>query len=687
MHASSLVVDRAQQLAASGCYAEVVEYLGTQARSELEESPSLALLYGTAQSRLGHNDDSVRWLDRALDQARKRDDHAIEQRALNARGAAALVCGQIDEAAALFTQALMTASRNGDFAMTGRCSNNLGIISNLRGRHAEAIGSWEIAVAAFDRAGLKQGVAECHHNLAISYREQGALDRALTEARRAVAEAEAAGDHALWAAAMRGRAEILLERGELKAAQRELDRVREIRSRLPDPVEESEDLRVAAAALVAEGEMAVAERELREVIARAETHGRPHLLADATRDLAVLLRRTGRNGEAQAAARTAHAVYTRLGAEREIRNLAGHEWNADFAAELARALEPLHEAQVLADAGRYTELVAYLAGRTQDEVEQSPMLALLAGIAHSRQGRLDEGRQWAMKALLRARVVGDQTLEVRALNVCGAIALERGGIKEATYFFAQAQDQAMQHNDMASVGRCANNLGIIANMEGDYARAVGAYTRAIGAYQRAQYDRGIAETQHNLGITHREQGQLGEAIRAADEAVRAAERLGDRRFEAQAIAGRAEIRIAQGAPRLAIREAEHALALHRDLKDAVLETEDMRILAVAWGLAGKTVEASAMLYEVIDRATAHERPILVAAAQRDLARLMAREGQLGAAKKVAQAARAAFDRLGATVEIAKLDALLEEPPFAEPTAPSATPAPTALPGSAQAPPP
>ena len=160
MPSMTIVVDNARQLAVAGQHAELVEYLDARAGNELEDSPSLALLYGTAQARLGRHDEGLRWLDLAVDQARKRDERTVERHALNARGAVALVTGQIDEAADYFTQALMVASRDADHATTGRCSNNLGIISNLRGRHAEAIGSWEIAVAAFDRAGLRQGVAE-----------------------------------------------------------------------------------------------------------------------------------------------------------------------------------------------------------------------------------------------------------------------------------------------------------------------------------------------------------------------------------------------------------------------------------------------------------------------------------------------------------------------------------------------
>src|SRR5438128_1074258 len=140
MHMSSLVVDKARQLAAAGHHAEVVEYLGAQQRSELAGSPTLALLYGTAQARLGCHDEGLRWLDLALDEARRREEPAVEGQALNARGAIAVVSGRIDEAADYFTKALMAASRDGDIAMTGRCSNNLGVISSLRGRHAEASG-------------------------------------------------------------------------------------------------------------------------------------------------------------------------------------------------------------------------------------------------------------------------------------------------------------------------------------------------------------------------------------------------------------------------------------------------------------------------------------------------------------------------------------------------------------------
>ncbi|OLB66738.1 MAG: hypothetical protein AUI09_05340 [Gemmatimonadetes bacterium 13_2_20CM_2_66_5] len=657
---ASPVVAKARALAAAGQHAAVVEFLGSREQSELED-PTLALLYGIAQARLGRHEQGLQWIDRALNRARQSREHGVERHALNARGAIALVSGNLTEAADFCTQALMAASRDGDHATTGRASNNLGIISHLRGRHAEAISSWEIAAAAFHRAGMQTGVADCQHNLANAYREQNAFDKALATADQAVAAAEATRDEALYAMTLRGRAEIRAVRSEPELARRDLDRIRVIRSQLPDPVAEAEDLRIQALVLAAENHLPRAEKALREVIGRAELHERLLLQGEATRDLAVVLRRTDRTGEAQAAAQSAKGIFARMGAESEIRKLADQGWDAAFAAELRGSLAPIHVAQQFADAGRYAELLTYLEQRSKDELEESALLTLLLGIAHSRLGRLEVGQQWAMVAQLRARSLKDRIMEVRALNVCGAIALERGGIDEATYFFTRAQEEATDDNDMATVGRCANNLGVIANMQGDYKRAVVAYTRAIAAYEQAHFARGVAESRHNLGIVCRAQGRLDRAVEIANVAIEEAQRLADQQLTAQAIAGLAEIHVARGEADLALETIERALVTHRELKDPVREAEDLRIKAGALALKanGNREAAQTMLRQVIERATEHGRPLLLAMAERDLALLLIQAGDVHGGKAAAQRARSSFQRLSARAEIDKLDGLLE----------------------------
>jgi tetratricopeptide (TPR) repeat protein len=657
---ASPVVAKARALAAAGHHAAVVEFLGSREQSELEE-PTLALLYGIAQARLGRHEQGLQWIDRALGKARQLREYGVERHALSARGAIALVSGNLTEAADYCTQALMAASRDGDHATSGRASNNLGIISHLRGRHAEAISSWEIAQAAFHRAGMQAGVADCQHNLANAYREQGALDKALATADQAVVTAEAAHDESLHAVSLRGRAEIRALRSEPELARRDLDRIRVIRSEMPDPVAEAEDLRIQALILILENQLPRAEKALREVTGRAELHERLLLQGEATRDLAKILLLTGRTKEAEAAAQSAKGIFARMGAESEIRKLADLGWDEVFAAELRGSLAPIHVAQQFADAGRYAELLTYLEQRSKDELEESALLTLLLGIAHSRLGRLEVGQQWAMVAQLRARSLKDRMMEVRALNVCGAIALERGGIDEATYFFTRAQEEATDDNDMATVGRCSNNLGIIANMQGDYKRAVIAYTRAIASYEQAHFPRGVAEARHNLGIVCRAQGRLDRALEIAQVAIDEAQRLGDQQLTAQAIAGIAEIHVSRGESDLAITAIERALATHRELKDPVREAEDLRIKAGALALKGNgnREAAETMLREVIERATEHGRPLLLAMAERDLAQILIQAGDVAAGKAAAQRARSLFQRLSARAEIDKLDDLLE----------------------------
>lgn len=655
---SADVAERAEQLAAAGHYTDVIAYLGGRSQ-ELERTPGLALLYGRAHARVGRDQEGIRWIDHAITAARDQNLVAVEVRALNARGAAALVGGRIDEAAEYLTQALTRASSDNDHEMIGRCSNNLGIISHLRGRHAEAIGSFEVALAAFERAGTLRGLGECRHNVAIAFRQQGELDRALAEANRAIEDAERSGDGTVWAMTLRGRVEIRVIRGELELARNELAAVRATRAAQPNAVDESEDLRVEAEILVAEGRLDEAEILLRSVMQSAGRQGRPQLHAEALRDLALLLHRRGREDEAQADARAARDGFARLGAEGEIRMLA-RRFEGDFGAELGGALSPLHVAQDLADRGHYRELLAYLNTCPPADIEASPLLTLLGAIAFARQGQLVEGWQWAMRAQLQARTVGDRTLEVRCINVCGAVALEGGGIDAARECFTAAHDAGLQNNEMVTIGRSANNLGVIAEMQGNDTEAVGAFTRALSAYERAHYPRGIVESYHNLAIAFRESGRLEDAELAAHSALREAEQLGDPQLRAQVLAGLAEIHIARGHAALAVQEAETARAMHAELKDPVREAEDMRIVAVAHSAAGRDEDAETQLREVLSLAAAHGRPLLEACAERDLARVFVRGGKIAAAQGLARSARTTFARLGAQREVERLDAMLCE---------------------------
>jgi tetratricopeptide (TPR) repeat protein len=321
VHEALLMLTRVRELAESGQHAAVVEYLNDEPRGTLEQSPTLALVYGIAQARLGRHEDGARWVGAALERSRERGDRSIEARALNVAGAIALEAGRVDEAAEHFTRALDVAERNGDHATVGRCSNNLGVIANLRGDHGSAVGSYTMALAAFQRAGWRAGVAEVLHNLAIAYRDRGNLSTALETAERAVHEADVAGDLALAAQTRGGRAEIRLAMGDADVARVEVERSLALHRRVGNVVGEAEDLRVLAGALAARGQMDEVEQMFLDVVARAEAHERPLLAAQAERDLARALIRNGRAAEAREYARRARVRFKQLGAEAEVAKL------------------------------------------------------------------------------------------------------------------------------------------------------------------------------------------------------------------------------------------------------------------------------------------------------------------------------------------------------------------------------
>ena len=325
---------------------------------------------------------------------------------------------------------------------------------------------------------------------------------------------------------------------------------------------------------------------------------------------------------------------------------------------MRESLEILNQAQQLSETGQHAAVLEYLGGRRDEELEDSPTLALLYGIAQARLGSPAAGHRWVSVALEKSRERGDRVIEARALNVCGAIALERGQIDRAAEYFTHAIAEAEREGNRATVGRCANNLGIIANLRGDYGRAIGSYTMATAAFQQVGLQNGIAEALHNLAISYRDQGDLDAALHTADRALEAATDAENPRLIAQSLGGRAEIRLLLGDVQVARREVEHSLEKHREVGNVVGEAEDLRVLAGVHAAMDQPSEAERTLRDVVSRAEQRQRPLLAAQAERDLARLLYHLSRLDEAAELARTARVRFSELGAEAEARALDDLI-----------------------------
>src|SRR2546428_9408873 len=79
LEAIAPVIDKARELAAAGHHAAVVEFLGGRERTELGDSPTLALLYGIAQARLGRHEQALQWLELGLGEERTRRQYAAQR--------------------------------------------------------------------------------------------------------------------------------------------------------------------------------------------------------------------------------------------------------------------------------------------------------------------------------------------------------------------------------------------------------------------------------------------------------------------------------------------------------------------------------------------------------------------------------------------------------------------------------
>ncbi len=320
------------------------------------------------------------------------------------------------------------------------------------------------------------------------------------------------------------------------------------------------------------------------------------------------------------------------------------------------ALRLLSTARSLADTGQYAGLVALLGNDAEAELQRSPTLALLYGIAHVRLGFPETGRRWALHALKLAQERADPGVEARALNVVGAIDLATGRVADAEKYLTGALAEADRIGDHATVGRCCNNLGIIANLRGRHDWAIGSHTMAIAAFQRAGVQRGVAEATHNLGIAYKDLDKLAMALETSDQAVQRAEAAGDRGLTAVALAGRADIQRLAGFAAGAHREVQTALRIHREMGDVLGEAEDLRILAGALAALGDVEAAEAMYRGVITVADRHADPLLAAHTERDLVRLLVGQDRAAEAHEFARRARARFESLGAEAEVRRLDA-------------------------------
>lgn len=310
------VLASARERATAGAWREVATLLASrvEARCGLSED---SVLFAEAILYLGEERRAQELLRVMLSDTAAKADPTLLRRAVNMLGVASFALGELDDAESALTAALEMATRDDDPALLAKASNNLGAIANLKGRYEDALWHYRLALPTLQRVGDRRRLAQAYHNIGITCRDTGELEESDEHELRAIEYAIETGDTRLAAMGRVGRAELALRRGDAALAETTARLAREEFERIGDPLNESDALRVIGAACGAQQRYQPALDAFDRALEIAQTRGHALNQAETLRDRAQVYFAQGQIVPARADARSAIAIFDRLGATRE----------------------------------------------------------------------------------------------------------------------------------------------------------------------------------------------------------------------------------------------------------------------------------------------------------------------------------------------------------------------------------
>ncbi len=249
---------------------------------------------------------------------------------------------------------------------------------------------------------------------------------------------------------------------------------------------------------------------------------------------------------------------------------------------------------------------------------------------------------------------GDADGHMRALNLLGAVAFEAGNLNDAGSRFERALSLAHAVGDTLIEARANNNLASVAHLRGNAPEALSLYRAALLSYQRIGDRRGAGETCHNLGLVFRELGSMTDADEATEQALRHAEAADDPQLLGLAVLGRAELDLARGNVQVASRGVRRAEELMRQAEDAAGALEVGRLRALVLIAEGNVALAALVAAEGAKKASELGSLLLVGELRAIAALAARRQGLAGPAEESRREALDAYERLGATGHIERL---------------------------------
>jgi len=313
----------------------------------------------------------------------------------------------------------------------------------------------------------------------------------------------------------------------------------------------------------------------------------------------------------------------------------------------------------MANEHRWGEVLKHVSELDDSELAVDPKVAYLVAQALLHLGQMERALSLVLAAEAEYRENHDQVNLLRALNLAGAVLFELGDLEGAEERFSDQLELARERGDDEMIGRATNNLGAIASLRGDDERALSLFRLSIPAYQKVGYLQGLAQTDHNLGIVHRDLGYWREAERYYRSALRHARQMGDKRLEAMARTGQAEITLRRSDVRLAEIEARRSLQVFVQVGDELGRADALRLLGSIATSQSALEEAQQHIEEALALARQYSNPLLEAEILEERGELHAKMGQVALARADLETAAVTYRRLGAVKRQQHAEEMLE----------------------------
>src|SRR4051812_25311393 len=265
-------------------------------------------------------------------------------------------------------------------------------------------------------------------------------------------------------------------------------------------------------------------------------------------------------------------------------------------------------------------------------------------------------------SLEKARAIGSERCQAHALNCLGTIAQRRCDHKETERLYAEASSLAVKAGDARLLGMIEQNRGVLASMRGDYAQAAAFYTNSLGAFEMACDSEPMSWVLNNLGILHTKIRNFGEARDYLERGLAIAVNREDATVENVIKLNLAEVWMGLGSLESADECCAEALDQAQRRNDHLTAAGALKIRAAIERQRGALDKAIATLRIAIYEAESSEDRLLHAEMLRELGEISRAVGNTGAARSAWREAVDSFENIGASQEVAEVQAQLHSLP-------------------------